>query len=220
MKITTLGFAVALAVFTTPASATVLSFGVSGTLGNDGLQVNRAFNGASFSGNVEVDTDMITVTTGNAVNHRITGYDINVLATGGEVFSFLSDGEDGEDESTLSLNPQSSVLTFFIFENINDPLMQGFQRSTLRFDFRAGTPGPTFSIADLLAADPNPGTASNFELGLLQFSTSQGPTSVVSAAALLASAPQPSAVPLPAGGLLLLSGLAGIAGLSRRKSRG
>lgn len=200
------------------ASASIVSFDISGTLGNDGLTINSAFRGATFGGTVDVDTDAITAATGNYVNYDISGYDIDFLSVGGDVISFLGDGEESEESSGLSVLPQSSTLSFYLYENIDNPLTQGVERRFLRLDFSAVTNGLVFSLEALMSADPNLGKESSFELGLLQFGTSQIPTSVAGATATAPSI-TPAVVPLPAGGLLLLSGLAGVAGLSRRRKR-
>ena len=204
---------------TSSASASIVSLDVAGTLGTQGLPIHDAFDGATFGGTIDVDTAVITAQTGAYINYGLSGYNIDVMAANGEVISFLGSGEEGEDASALSVLPQTRGLNFFLYENIDNLATAGLEQRLLRLNFIADTIDPVFSLAALLAADPNFGDASNFELGLLQFKTSQSPSSIASATVTVQSDVVLAAVPLPAGGLLLLTGVAGFIGLRSRARR-
>lgn len=211
-------FTVAMAV---PAFSAPVAFNISGSLSDEGLTLNDAFDNAVFQGTVVVDTISVKANISSAITYNLLSYYVVVTPVGAAPsFSFLGDGEAGEGDSGASVQKNDGILFFVLYENIDDPATAAIERRQLQLSFNGNTTAPVSSLAGLIAAAPDVG--SNFDAGLLQVSTSQLPTAVEDAEATVLERDTPpiSPVPVPASVGLLVAGLIGFGsvGFGRRRT--
>ncbi|MEO1657441.1 MAG: VPLPA-CTERM sorting domain-containing protein [Pseudomonadota bacterium] len=210
-------FAVALCALLGSAQAAPVSFTINGELGANPARINSTFDGASFSGSLSFDDEaLLPGSTDGDRSYALTDWSIDVTATSGEMLSITQDGEPLDSGSATVNVFGNGLIAFDIFEDIDNPATRAEERRFFQIRFEHPQPGTPFTPLTDLANSPTLSADAAFIAGLLQFSTSQVSTPIVSATISGSSVPM-DPVPLPAGLPLMISGLGALVTIRRRR---